>query len=70
MARSAFFVGRECCFFATGFDLMADVAIRPGADNLSNLTLRGQMKLVREVEQDRVFLVVVWKLPQFRHLVL
>src|SRR5688572_17214396 len=70
MAHSAFTVGRERCFFAAGFKLMAEVALHPGADNLGRLTLHVQMKLVREVEQNGVFLVVIGKLPQFRQRVL
>ena len=61
MAHSAFAVRRESCFLAFGVELMTELAVHSRADYLSDSALYSKMKLVREVEQDRTRLIVVWK---------
>jgi hypothetical protein len=66
MAHPTLAVRRESGLLAFGIKLMTKLAIRSRANRLSDLSPHSEMQLVREVEQDRARLIVVWKTPEVR----
>ena len=70
MACRTFTVRGKRRLLAASVKLMAELAVNSGADDLGHLSLCAQMKLVREVKQYGARLVVIWKVAQFRQLIL